>query len=147
MQFAGGKSRSTRGMIALRAIVCFANADERCSSLRILGTNAICRRQITIRDCVIRTGNIALAADSFRFAEPGAWIRAPTYADANEDTGSRHSYGHIALAGDSFRFAEPGAWIRAPTRNGCDRAKNAQKNPQSPLTLRFAHDIITLRSA
>ena len=34
MQFAGGKFQSTRGMIALRAIVCFANADERCSSLR-----------------------------------------------------------------------------------------------------------------
>ncbi len=64
---------------------------------------------MTIRDLVIHTGNIALAGDSFRFAEPGAWIRAPTYADANDDTGSHHSNGHIALAGDMFRFAEPGA--------------------------------------
>ena len=57
------------------------------------GTNAICRRQITIRDLVIQTGSIALAGDLFRFAEPGAWIRAPTYADANDDTGLRHSHG------------------------------------------------------
>ena len=35
MQFAGGKSQSTRCLIALWAIVCFANADERCSSLRL----------------------------------------------------------------------------------------------------------------
>ena len=35
---------------------------------------------MTIRDRIIQTGNIALAGDSFRFAEPGAWIRAPTYA-------------------------------------------------------------------
>jgi hypothetical protein len=34
--------------------------------------------QMTIRDRIIHTGNIALAGDSFRFAEPGAWIRAPT---------------------------------------------------------------------
>jgi len=33
---------------------------------------------MTIRDRIIQTGNIALAGDSFRFAEPGAWIRAPT---------------------------------------------------------------------
>ena len=33
---------------------------------------------MTIRDRIIRTGSIALAGDLFRFAEPGAWIRAPT---------------------------------------------------------------------
>ena len=33
---------------------------------------------MTIRDRVIQTGNIALPGDLFRFAEPGAWIRAPT---------------------------------------------------------------------
>ena len=48
---------------------------------------------MTIRDHVIQTGSIALAGDLFRFAEPGAWIRAPTYADANDDTGSHHSHG------------------------------------------------------
>ena len=77
MQFAGGKSRSAGGMIALRAIVCFANADERCSSLRILGTNAICRRQMTIRDRIIHTGCIALAGDLFRLRRNPARGYAP----------------------------------------------------------------------
>ena len=102
MQFAGGKSRSAGGMIALRAIVCFANADERCSSLQILGTNAICRRQMTIRDRIIHTGCIALAGDLFRLRRN----RARGYAPLRET-------GRVGTR----PYAKPGAWIRAPTRN------------------------------
>ncbi len=39
------------------------------------------------------TGQHRPSGDLFRYAEPGAWIRAPTYADANNDTGSRYSNG------------------------------------------------------
>ena len=102
MQFAGGKSRSAGGMIALRAIVCFANADERCSSLQILGTNAICRRQMTIRDRIIHTGCIALSGDLFRLRRN----RARGYAPLRET-------GRVGTR----PYAKPGAWIRAPTRN------------------------------
>ena len=99
MQFAGGKSRSTRGMIALRAIVCFANADERCSSLRdsrnecnlpeanddtgsrySTGLHRPCGRFVPLRG----TGRV----DTRPYAKPGAWVRAP--AGNRRRKGPRH---------------------------------------------------------
>ena len=54
---------------------------------------------MTIRDRVIHTGNIALAGDSFRFAEPGAWVRAPTSLPVHPNAVRRNAAGQSCHRG------------------------------------------------
>ena len=55
-----------------------------------------------IRDRIIHTGNIALAGDLFRFAEPGAWIRAPTRRCVSERWRSQFQFSRRETANSQF---------------------------------------------